>query len=266
MPTREIVQIDEDLCDGCGLCIPNCVEGALQIIDGKAKLVSDVLCDGFGACLGTCPQDAITIIEREAAEFDEALAEELIRSRAIVEETPSQPPVQPEAHQGHHHAGHVCPGSQERSFARKTPQKVNMEPAAAGLQSELRTWPIQMHLLNPGAGYLKEADLLLCADCVPFAYADFHRDFVAGKVVAIGCPKLDDVQPYIEKLATIFTHQNLNSLTILFMQVPCCDGIIKIALQALRMSHVSIPLRIVQISLQGEVLDDRSFTDSAEVA
>ncbi|TRO82693.1 ATP-binding protein [Trichloromonas acetexigens] len=253
---REIVKIDEDKCNGCGDCVPGCAEGAIQIINGKAKLVADNLCDGLGACLGHCPMDAITIEKRQADEFDEAAVEEHLEKS-----------VAPSAHgHGHSHghggcpsaqvrsfaapAGHGggCPSAQERSFAaEKTAEdEVGVRP------SQLRQWPVQMHLVPPTAPFLKDADLLLAADCVPFAYADFHKDFLKDKALLIGCPKLDDGQAYLQKLTTMLQQNNIRSLTVLHMEVPCCSGLIAIARQALAASGKEIPLETIRIGIQGE--------------
>ncbi|MBE7558213.1 4Fe-4S binding protein [bacterium] len=236
---RKIIHIDEAKCDGCGECVPACEEGALAIIDGKARLVSEVYCDGLGACLSECPQGAITIQEREAAEYDErATHAHLVRRRtaALLE-----------------HGG-GCPGAQMRSLASPAPLRVSDAPPAA---SQLRTWPIQLALVPPHAPYLAGADLLLVADCVPFAYADFHRDFLCGRPVLIACPKLDNVAPYAAKLAAIFAAARPRSLSVLHMQVPCCTGIVRLAEAARAASGLHLPLRDVTISIEGEVLSER---------
>jgi len=247
MEMRTIVEINEDLCDGCGICVPSCAEGAIQMVDGKAKLVSDIFCDGLGACLGHCPQDAIKVIQREAEGFDEEAAIEHVKNLE------KDKKVEPEHH--HHAEGHVCPGSMTRQM---TPVADQADNAVGSIQSQLATWPVQLHLLNPNAPYLNNADLLLTADCVPFAYADFHRDFLKDHVLAIGCPKLDNVQPYVDKLTHIFANSSLNSLTILKMQVPCCSGIVQIAQVALQQSGAKLPVRIVTVGIKGEIVEDFS--------
>lgn len=262
MALRTIVQIDEDLCDGCGDCIPNCVEGALQIVDGKAKLVSDILCDGFGACLGHCPQDAIKMIEREADEFDEKAVEEYLDSKPSAlanqdsDSVTSVPPRMSEP-------APMCPGSMARSLT--PPREQNDTLRAVGsnrtepiMTSHLQSWPVQLHLLNPASPFLASSDLLLCADCVPFTYPNFHRDFLKDHTVAVGCPKLDDTSPYVGKL-TEMLRRGLRSLTVLQMEVPCCGGIVQMAAQALSNAAVDIPVRIVKIGVRGEILADETI-------
>lgn len=219
MVTRKIVRIDEEKCDGCGLCVPACPEGAIQIIDGKARLVSDTYCDGLGACLGHCPKDAITIEEREAEPFDE----EAVQAHLETE----------------HHIAAACPSAQVMQF--KVPAK-----------SELAQWPIQLTLVPPQAPYLNNADLLIAADCTPFAYPQFHQDLLKGKTILIGCPKLDDVQFYIEKLAQIFSHNNIASVTVAHMEVPCCFGLTYIVKEALSQAGKDIPVEDITISIRGE--------------
>ncbi len=268
MAKRTIIEINEDLCDGCGDCIISCAEGALKIVDGKAKLVSDVLCDGIGVCLGHCPQDAITLIERDAEEFDEAAVEQHQRALAASENqttnqsdqaTPHEPTPAP-----------MCPGSQARSL--KPPSGGNdafgfggFQKQAPAMVSELQGWPVQLHLLNPAAPFLANSDLLLCADCVPFAYPNFHHDFLKDHSIAIGCPKLDDVSPYVGKL-TEMLQRGVNSLTVIFMEVPCCGGIVQMAGQALEASDVDIPVRLVKIGVRGDILSDDTFSKKGEPA
>jgi ferredoxin len=242
---RKIVQIDQDKCNGCGLCVPSCAEGAIKMINGKAVLSADNLCDGLGACLGECPQDAIKIIEREADEFDEVAVEKHL----------SETGRAPEPHKGHSHAhghhGHAggCPGSRAMSFEAK--------PAAVeetgSRQSQLSQWPVQLHLVPTSAPYFQDADLLIAADCAPFAYADFHKDFLAGKAVVIGCPKLDDNQFYMQKLTELFRNSSIKSITVLRMEVPCCGGIVMAARQALAASGKDIPFKEVTIGIRGEI-------------
>ncbi|NQT21109.1 MAG: 4Fe-4S binding protein [Planctomycetes bacterium] len=233
---RKIVNIDEDKCDGCGLCVPSCAEGAIQIIDGKARLVSDVYCDGLGACLGDCPNDAITIEEREAPSFDEAAAQEHVKRHQAENE---------------HELPCGCPGSAAGTIERK--QAPAAQPAAPA-QSQLSHWPVQLKLVPPTAPYFQEADLLLVADCVPFALADFHTQFLRGKPIVIGCPKLDDASFYVEKLAGILRESSVKSLTVVHMEVPCCHGLTRIAGAAIDASGAAIPFTDVTISISGEVL------------
>jgi len=244
---RKIVHIDEDLCDGCGLCVPSCAEGAIRIVDGKAKLASDRLCDGLGACLGECPRGAITIVEREAEPFDEAAVNR-----------PARAPVH-SASAGHPRMGGVppaCPGSRVMQFG-GPPQHILAQAAsnAPDRTSQLRQWPVQLALVPPTAPYLQGADVLLAADCVPFAYADFHNGLLAGKALLVGCPKLDDAQWYVEKLAQIILAARPTSITVAHMEVPCCSGLLRIAEMACDQAGVNVPVRSVMIGVRGDILD-----------
>ncbi len=260
MTKRKIVEIDEAKCNGCGECVPSCAEGAIQIVDGKAKLVSDVYCDGLGACLGTCPQDAIRIIEREAVPFDEKAAHRHV-------ETLQAPRTKPAA-------SHGCPGAAVRDPRLNVAPSRGQQPAAStqddqvdGPPSALGNWPVQLHLVPPNAPFLRNAELLLVADCVPFAYADFHRRFLKGRPVVIGCPKLDDAQFYVEKLSHILTQSAVTRITVVHMEVPCCTGLVRIAEAAIAKSGRNIPLGDVAISIQGEVLQPvREFGGSGSRA
>lgn len=236
---RKIVQIDQDKCNGCGLCVPSCAEGAIKMINGKAVLSADNLCDGLGACLGDCPQDAIRIIEREADEFDETEVEKHLQAIGKV----------PEPVPGHGHGG-GCPGSRAMSFE---PKAAPAAAEAGSRQSMLAQWPVQLHLVPTSAPYFQDADLLIAADCVPFAYADFHKDFLAGKAVVIGCPKLDDNQYYLQKLTELFRNSALKSITVMRMEVPCCGGIVMAARQALAASGKDIPFAEVTVGIKGEI-------------
>lgn len=258
---REIVRIDEELCDGCGECVPACAEGALQIIDGKAKLVADNLCDGLGACLGHCPRGAIIIEQRAADPFDEAaVAEHIQRTWArdaagpapVAHTLPSRPhgahgspPVMPNAH-----SGGGCPGSRLATFGAPAVGP----PAGHPGPSQLRQWPVQFHLVPPTAPFLQDADLLLAPDCVPFAYAGFHQDLLAGKVLLVGCPKLDDTRPYLDKLQAVLTHNSIRRLTVAVMEVPCCNGFVHLARQALAASGAAVPLEILVVGTRGNLL------------
>jgi len=244
MAVRKIVHIDEEKCDGCGLCVPSCAEGAIQIIDGKAKLVKDTYCDGLGACLGECPQDAIKIIEREADEFDEQAVDAHLKS--LTPDRPPQPTPAPMPIAAHHGG---CPGSAMRSLE---PQRNASAPIANGsVQSQLGHWPIQLMLVPPGAPFLSGADILVCADCVPFAVPDFHSKYLAGKAVLVACPKLDDLEFYREKLRAIFATAKPNSLTVLKMEVPCCNGIAMAALEARDYAAPEVPVRVETIGIRG---------------
>lgn len=238
MAIRKIVHIDEEKCNGCGLCIPNCAEGALQIVDGKAKLVKDIYCDGLGACLGHCPQDAISIIEREADEFDEKAVEEHLKSHS--KET-----------QVHNHAHHVggCPGSMIRQF-----NKVKDEGEDVKVSSKLKQWPVQLTLVPVTAPYLKKADLLITADCVPFAYGNYHNDFLKDRAVVVGCPKLDNIEYYTEKLTDIIKLNDLESITVLKMEVPCCSGMMFAAKTARDRAGSDIPIKVVTIGIEGDII------------
>lgn len=248
---RNIIQIDEAKCNGCGQCALACAEGAIAIIDGKARLVSEQYCDGLGACLGECPQGAITIEQRPAEEYDmSATREHLARigrnpddayDSAHPESRAHGPaPAYPPVHSG-------CPGSRAQAFA----------PAAkstglTGQPSALGQWPVQLMLVPPDAPYFQGADLLVTADCVPFAYADYHSDLLAGKAVVVGCPKLDDAQFYIEKLAAILTASDIRSITVAIMEVPCCRGLSYVVEQALLKSGKRLPVETIVIGIRGE--------------
>jgi NAD-dependent dihydropyrimidine dehydrogenase PreA subunit len=241
MSVRNIVNIDEDKCNGCGLCVTACAEGAIQLVGGKARLVSEIYCDGLGACLGHCPQGAITIEQRESAEFDEhAVKEHLARQ---------QKPAAPAAAEGF-----VCPGMRQQSL-RKPAASAAVAPATSGpATSELTHWPVQLKLISPAAKCLQGADLLLVADCVPFALGDFHARFLRDHSLVIGCPKLDDSEFYSDKLADILMTAHPKSLAVIHMEVPCCSGLTRIAQRAIGQSGVSMAFEDVTISLQGEVL------------
>lgn len=281
---RKIISIDDEKCTGCGQCIPDCPEGALQLIEGKARLVSDLFCDGLGACMGTCPEGAISVIEREAGAYDEKavmanvvpLGTAVIRAhlehllghgekdlytQAIEYLNEHHIPVPEHRIMGCHPdiepRGHPsfagCPGSAARSIPRKpgsTPGEREGNTA-----SELRQWPIQLALLNPRASYFDHAEILVAADCVPFAYPDFHRDFLQGKILIIFCPKLDsDIEGYISKLSEIFSNHDIHSITTLHMEVPCCNGIAYVINQALAKSGKKIPLKDSTITIDGRVI------------
>ncbi len=234
---RNIVLIDEEKCNGCGQCIDACAEGAIALVDGKARLVSEVYCDGLGACLGECPVDAITIEEREADEFDEAATEDHLKRRAAKAAAP---------------AG--CPGTAVRDM-REPPGKLASGGGESG-PTALANWPIQLALLPTSAPYLQGAHLLVAADCTSFALADFHGRFLEGRVLTIGCPKLDDGQAYIDKLAEIIRTAGLASITVLHMEVPCCNGLLRIAEAALEAAKSDLELRDVMVGIGGQVLSD----------
>ena len=324
---RKIISIDDKKCTGCGQCIPDCPEGALQLIEGKARLVSDLFCDGLGACIGTCPEGAITVVEREAEPYDErTVMENIVKQgdsviRAHLEHLAGHGEVSlyneaieylienghpiphhkaPESrkpapfgtrsarnvppavcHAGPHEPNPFagCPGSAAREIPREdsphpsgtghpqagrmgegevchpSPRAGPRQPSGTG-PSELRQWPVQLVLLNPAATYFDNADLLISADCVPFAYPGFHTEFLKGKILIIFCPKLDrDINGYIEKLAAIFTHHAIKSITILHMEVPCCGGVRYVVEQALaKAAGVKIPLNEKTVTIEGKIL------------
>ena len=248
MAVRKIVQIAEEKCNGCGECIPNCAEGALKIIDGKARLVGDRHCDGLGACLGTCPQGAIMITEREADEFDEAAA----GARADM-------PKGRAAHAAQQAGSSCdCPEMALMSFAAAdaAPHTARAEQSAG--PSALSQWPVQLSLVPVNAPFLKGADVLLAADCVPFALADFHARLLRGRKLLIGCPKLDDCGPYVEKLAQILKQNDIHSLTVAHMEVPCCFGLIALAKRAAAESGKQVPVEEVILSVQGDVREPQA--------
>jgi len=235
MALRNIVIIDEQKCNGCGLCVTACAEGAIELIDGKAKLVSEIYCDGLGACLGHCPEDAITVEQREAAEFDEEATK-----KHLAETNKPQPD-----------AGFVCPGVKAQKLMEKG-QKTDDSPATE-VPSQLSHWPVQLKLVSPQAPYFANADLLLVADCVPFAMGDFHSCLLKDHSIAVGCPKLDDTAFYIDKLAEILSVAALNSLTVVHMEVPCCSGLTNIVRQALAKSPALNSFEDITIDLRGNL-------------
>jgi len=249
---REIVRIDEDKCNGCGLCVPACAEGAIKIIDGKAKLLADNLCDGLGACLGHCPEDAIIIEKRPADEFDEEAVEQHLQQDAV----PSQAATK--------HAGGGCPSAKVVDFTSTgggcpssrimstAPAAVETE-GAGSRQSQLKQWPVQLHLVPPTAPFLQNADVLLAADCVPFAYADFHKDFLKDKALLIACPKLDNTEPYLAKLTAMIQQSQVRSITVMHMEVPCCTGLVHLARQAIESSGRDVRFESIRIGIQGDV-------------
>jgi len=247
---RKIVKIDQDKCDGCGLCVPSCAEGAIKMINGKAVLSADNLCDGLGACLGDCPRDAITVEEREADEFDEAAVEQHLAAQGKPAPLHQHAPQQAAPAQ-HSHAGGGCPGSRAMSFDR--PQETVSTTPGGSRQSQLAQWPVQLHLVSTTAPYFQDADLLITADCVPVAYAGYHEDFLKGKAVVMGCPKLDDNNFYQQKLTELFSKSDVKSITVLKMEVPCCGGIAVAARQALAASGKQIPYKEVTIGIKGEI-------------
>ncbi|MFC2086198.1 ATP-binding protein [Bacteroidota bacterium] len=297
---RELVKIDEDLCNGCGDCVPGCHEGALQIIDGKARLISDLMCDGLGACLGHCPTGALTVEKQEADPYNETKVMEIMIDKGAntvvahlkhlkeqqefdflkegvrflkenddridfdVNEVIStvhnhgkshQQPiqVQPMAH-AHQHGG-GCPGSQERTFEPKGMVMDNSQMISG--QSELRQWPVQMHLISPMAPYFRNADVVIAADCVAFSMGNFHQDYLKGKGLAIACPKLDHGQEsYMQKITSMIDDAKINTLTVMIMQVPCCSGMLQMAKMAMENASRKVPIKAIVVSLEGEILSE----------
>ncbi|MCD6416659.1 MAG: 4Fe-4S dicluster domain-containing protein [Planctomycetes bacterium] len=254
MTVRKIVQIDEEKCDGCGDCIPNCPEGALKIVDGKAKLVRDQYCDGLGACLGVCPQDAITIIERDADEFDEE-AVAALQARGSARHAQEH---------GTLHHGAVCPGAAMIETFAQQQKPAPVEEAGGERPSALTHWPVQLDLAPVDAPFFDGADLLLAADCTPFALADFHEKLLRGRKLLVGCPKLDDSAYYAEKLAAILNQNDIRSLTVVHMEVPCCFGFAGLVERALAASGRQIPVEEVIVSVRGRIKQRRVLAEADE--
>jgi ferredoxin len=275
MAKRKITKIDEIKCNGCGLCIPNCPEGAMQIIDKKARLISDLFCDGLGACIGYCPWGAISIEERQAEEYDERKVMENIvkQGKNVIKahlahlrehnqqgylkqavdflkqkniELPEEEPLHKQGFSG-------CPGSKIMDLRSKEKQRPKITRSVQA-ESQLRQWPVQLMLVPPASPYLNNADLLIAADCVPFAYADFHQDLLKDKILLVGCPKLDNTEIYQEKINQIIKYNHVKSITYVHMEVPCCFGLVGIINQAISQSGKDIPFKEITISIKGERL------------
>ncbi|WP_341876400.1 ATP-binding protein [Defluviitalea saccharophila] len=242
---RKIITIDEEKCNGCGLCVDACHEGAIELIDGKAKLISDEYCDGFGDCLPQCPTNAITIIERESQPYNEELVKQKMAERKAKANPDSNPMP----------CG--CPGTMAKAIERKQPAVTKkVEPkdeVNVKLQSELMQWPVQLKLINPDAAYLDNPHLLIAADCTAYAYANFHQDFIKDHITMIGCPKLDDNDYYVQKLTEIFSKHNPKSITVVRMEVPCCGGIVAAVKKAMLQSQTIVNYREVIITTTGEI-------------
>jgi NAD-dependent dihydropyrimidine dehydrogenase PreA subunit len=249
---RKIVRIDEEKCDGCGLCVPNCAEGALRIINGKARLVAENLCDGLGACLGECPKGAITVEERAADEFDEGAVKEHLHARKHGTGAMSPlmtPALAPARHVRH---GGGCPGSRARLM--QVAEQADETAPQEQRKSRLGQWPVQLALVPTEGPMWQDADVLIAADCVAFAYAEFHEKMLKGKRLAIACPKLDDVGPYVEKLARIFARNSIRSITVAHMEVPCCGGIVRAVQMALAQAgRTDLPVRDVTVGVDGSL-------------
>jgi len=270
---RDIIEIDENRCNGCGLCVPNCHEGALQIINGKARLISDLFCDGLGACIGHCPQGAITITQKETTAYSEVetmkqniipAGQDTIKAHlmhlldhkqaelytqaidTLISENIAIPPHTKIAPQC---SGGGCPGSAAKSFTPK-----NEMATQENIPSELSHWPIQLHLINPNMADFENCDLLIAADCTAFSFGNFHQTFLKDKKLVIACPKLDsNKESYIEKLAYIMAHKNLKSISVVRMEVPCCGGLVSLVEEAKNQSGVTIPIQQVVIGIQGSI-------------
>jgi NAD-dependent dihydropyrimidine dehydrogenase PreA subunit len=236
MPVRKIIKIDQEKCDGCGECVPACHEGAIEIIDGKARLRDETLCDGLGDCLGECPQGAITIEERQAPAFDKSAVDKNLRAAKSPNPLATGRPS--------------CPGSAMRSFGRSS---IAAPTSRLSTQSQLGHWPVQLMLVPPQAPFLVDADLLICADCVPFAIPDFHSRYLSDRAVLVGCPKLDDLHFYAEKLKEIFAVARPKSITVLKMEVPCCSGIAQAALWANEQAGGGTRVQVHTIGIRGEI-------------
>ncbi|MCP4353465.1 MAG: 4Fe-4S ferredoxin [Desulfobacterales bacterium] len=237
---RKIIEIDEELCDGCGQCVPSCAEGALEIAGGKARIVQDRLCDGLGACLGECPTGALRVVERGADEFDE---EAVGQHLSEMEKNDSEDMI-PRA----------CPSAGLQMFAPKTSLETCKRPIPDAGDSALSHWPVKIRLVPPNAPFLKSSDLLVLADCVSAAYPRTHQDFIKEKVILMGCPKFDEVQPYIDKFSEIFKSAGIKSITSVVMEVPCCSGLPIIVKEGLEKAGVKIPHEIVVVSTRGDIL------------
>ncbi len=272
MAKRQIINIDLDKCTGCGLCIPDCPEGALQIIDGKAHLISDIFCDGLGACIGTCPEGAIETIEREAEEYSERLTmENIIKAgpnvikahlkhlndhgqtkyfnpaiEVLLEKKIPVPSLE-----DNENVDCGCPGT---TMQVTEPTKEVADAPAGDNSSALRQWPVQIHLLHPKAPFFENSHLLILADCVAAANPNLHSQLIHGKTIAMGCPKLDDTGAYIEKLSEIIKQNKIKSVTVATMEVPCCGGMIRVAEEAIRLSGKDVPFIKEMISIRGELM------------
>ena len=289
---RDIVKIDEDLCDGCGECVPNCHEGALQIIDGKARLISDLMCDGLGACIGHCPLGAITIEQREAEPYDEVkvIADMVTKGKNVVvahlkhlkehgeknflhegityllshkdelnidvNEIINEIKEENNMEQHEDNLACGCPGSQERSFGGGSESDNMVESASQ--RSELTHWPVQMHLINPVAANFRNSDIVIAADCVAFSLGNFHKDYLKGKSLGIACPKLDsNTEVYIEKFRQLIDEAKVNTITVMIMQVPCCGGLIQMVNAAAAKAERKVPIKQIIVGVEGGIIDEQ---------
>ena len=272
---RNIIEIDEEKCNGCGKCVLACAEGAIQIIDGKAKLVSETYCDGLGACLGDCPVDAITIVQREAVVFDEAAAMAHVRKleQAAAKTTPTPVPESggcpgsamrsfaPDPAPAHEHGG--CPGAAMRSYSSAPPAESAREDTVDRPVefSALSHWPVQLRLVPPSAPFLAGADLLVAADCVPVAYPAFHRDFLSGRPILIACPKFEDPSFTLDRFVDIFTHARPRRITVTVMEVPCCSALPRTIIAARERAGSDTPLEMIVVSVRGDIISQRLHTE-----
>jgi Pyruvate/2-oxoacid:ferredoxin oxidoreductase delta subunit len=246
---RKIIEIDEGLCSGCGVCVFACAEGAIQLVEGKAKLVSENYCDGLAACLGECPEGALRIVEREADAFDpEAVEQYLEKIKGSGQPRPSipLPSLSDQLPCG-------CPSTQIQTFASPC-ESANRPVSREGAASALTHWPIQIRLVPPTAPFLKGSDLLVASDCTPIAYPAFHEDFLRGRTVLMGCPKFDDTEEYANKFADIFRVGGIRSVTVLIMEVPCCSKMPAIVHKGMALAGQCIPLEVVVVGVQGNIL------------
>jgi Fe-S-cluster-containing hydrogenase component 2 len=250
---RKIIEIDDELCDGCGQCVIACAEGALEIREGKARVISDNLCDGIGACIGECPQGALQIVEREAEEFDHEAVEEHL---ANLEKEPAS------AEAG---TKFRCP-SQQIQELRPSAGTASRSKAPRNPESRLTHWPIQIRLVPPDAPFLKNADLLVLADCAAVAYPMLHPELLEGKAVMMGCPKFDDKEAYVEKFAEVIDRAGLNSLTVVSMEVPCCSGLPQIVQKGMAKADRQVPFREIVITAGGQILSDTEGADQGQPA
>ncbi len=240
MAKRQIIKIDQEKCDGCGLCVPSCAEGAIEIVDGKAQLVAEKFCDGLGACLGECPQGALTVEEREAEEFfGPAPGSPAALEHGTPEPAAAEEPV------------FVCPGSQMRQFERAQ--------APEGVPSALSHWPVKLRLVAPQAPFLKGAELLVAADCAAFAAGDFHAKYLAGRAVVCGCPKFEDLEESTTKLTAILKENDIKGITIVNMEVPCCHGLVQAVRQAMVAAGKVLPVSICTLGAAGQVVQQQKI-------
>lgn len=279
---RQMIKIDTDKCNGCGACVPNCAEGALQIVDGKARLISDLFCDGLGACIGHCPLGAIEIEEREALPYDErkTMEENIIpagintvkvhlqhmldhneneyynQALEVLKEHGIENPIEKKdekkdlrAHMG------GCPGSRAMDFRNKNDDD-KVEDQSGKRPSQLKQWPVQLQLLRPDASYFRGADVLIAADCTAYAAGDFHKDYLKNKALAIACPKLDKSETYIEKIREMIDEAKINTLTVLIMEVPCCGGLISMVKKAVDSASRKVPVKKMVLSIQGDLISE----------